>query len=176
MRGIDEFVMGCAAFYCAREFNLKWAAPLSGLLFITPFLLIARGGNVQYWQIAVCFAGVVLLLASASPYDLFHKFCSSRSLVFLGEISYSVYLLQWFIWIGWKHVIARAPLFANHPYFMVLSAGTSVVGIAAISYFAFERPARVSLRDLLGRIRAPKAILLRPALRLDNTQDVGHDY
>jgi peptidoglycan/LPS O-acetylase OafA/YrhL len=78
--------------------------------------------------------------------------------VFLGEISYSVYLLQWFIWIGWKHILAKTSLFAPHPYLMVLAASLSIVGVSTISYFFFERPARIWLRKKLAR-RTPNEVL-----------------
>jgi len=147
MRGMDEFVMGCAAHYCAREFRFDRLAALSGLLFVVPFLVPAYGGHIEYWQVAFCFTLMVLLLASGSLRDPFNRFCASRPLVFLGEISYSVYLLQWFIWIGWKHVLAKMPFFAAHLYLMVLGAAASVILVSAISYSAFERPARIWLRS-----------------------------
>jgi peptidoglycan/LPS O-acetylase OafA/YrhL len=149
-RGVDEFIMGCAAFFCAREFTWRGMGWLSGPLFVAPFLLSAYGIYSQYWLVALCFAAVVFLLASGSRRDPFQRLCSSRPLVFLGDISLSVYLFQWFIWIGWKHVIAKTPPFAAHPYLMVLGAATTVIGVSVITHPAFERPTRTWLRKRLA--------------------------
>jgi len=94
------------------------------------------------------------------PYDPFARLCASRPLVFLGEISYSVYLLQWFVWIGWKHVIARLPVFSGHPYLMISCAAASLIVVSIGSYYAFEKPARSLLRRRLDPFasRAPQSV------------------
>lgn len=149
VRGIAEFIMGSGAFYCAREFKIRGVAWLTAPLFVGPFLLPAAGIHVQYWHVAACFAGTVFLLETGSPREPFRRFCSLRPIVYIGEISYSVYLLQWLIWVGWKHVIARTEMFAPHPYLMVLCASITVIAASAISYAAFERPARFWIRERL---------------------------
>jgi len=88
----------------------------------------------------------VYLLSFSSTRDPFLRLCAARPIVFLGVISYSVYLLQWFIWIGWKHVLAKSPLFFSYPYMMVLCASGSVILCSVASYYWFEKPARSWLR------------------------------
>jgi dTDP-4-amino-4,6-dideoxygalactose transaminase len=64
---------------------------------------------------AFCFALTMFLLSGRD--GIFRSLCASAPLVFIGEISYSIYMLQWFLWVGSKHVLAKAPFFAGHPYF-----------------------------------------------------------
>jgi peptidoglycan/LPS O-acetylase OafA/YrhL len=73
-------------------------------------------------------------------------------LVYFGTISYSVYLLQWFVWIGWKHVIARIPVFESHPYVMILCASATIIVASSVSYYCFESWARKRIRGIRGLI------------------------
>jgi len=153
-RGLAEFSMGCAAFYSFRAFPLRRSTAAAALFFVAPFYF-QPVINLQYWHVALCFAAVVYLFAGSPQLDPFYRLCASRPIVFLGDISYSVYLLQWFIWIGWKHVIAKTALFATHPYWLVFCAALSVIAASTLCHYAFERPARFWLRKRLAGIRMP---------------------
>lgn len=159
MRGIIEFVIGCCIFYCAHEFRIKGAPWVAGLFFVAPFLLPTFGFSIQYWHVAACFAALVFFMTSGSSRDPFTRLCGFKPLVFLGDISYSVYLLQWFIWIGWKHVLAKTSILAPHPYLMVMSAAASVIAASAISYQLLEKPARIWIRNRFQAGQAAPAIL-----------------
>ncbi|MBX9591853.1 MAG: acyltransferase [Hyphomonadaceae bacterium] len=149
LHGFAEFVMGCAAYYAAKQSKMKWPVPLAGLFFVIPFLapyvLPIRGFGLS----ALCFTATIYFLAQADSRDPFARLCSWRPVIFIGEISYSVYLLQWFVWIGWKHVMARLPFFADHPYIMVLCASASLIALSTVSYYYFEKPTRAWLRRTL---------------------------
>ncbi len=149
LRGTTEFMMGCAAFYMARDWPLRRTMGLTGLLFLAPFALANYGGSTCYWFAALCFTGLVFLLSSGAADDFFGRVCASRPLVFLGDISLSVYLLQWFVWVGWKHLLARSPFFVDNPYAVSFAAVVSVIVASAISYYTFERPTRIWLRKRL---------------------------
>jgi len=99
---------------------------------------------------ALSFTAAVCFLAVSDKRDPFVRLCATRPLVFIGEISYSIYLLQWLVWIGWKHVIAKLPLFSSHPYLMVAAAATSLIILSVVSYYCFEKPARSWLRRHLS--------------------------
>lgn len=117
MRGVDEFVMGCAVFYCTREFTIKRTGGLTSVLFVAPFLLPAYGIKFQYWYVALCFAAVVFLLASGSPRDPFYWLCASRPTGvprrhFLLGISTSMVHLDRLETRACKNIVVRAsPLF-----------------------------------------------------------------
>lgn len=146
IRGVAEFMMGCAAFTASKYYDARSVSALAGIVFIVPFLASAAVGNEIPGLAAICFTATVFLLASENAYDPFARLCSSRAIVFIGVISYSVYLIQWFIWIGWKHILARVPFFSNHPYLMAACAAGSVILCSVGSFYLFENPCRSWLR------------------------------
>jgi len=147
LRSMTEFVMGFAAYGLASAIRPKVISALSGLVFVLPFIASKFAENELPGLVAFSFA-MVLFLLSGPGRDPFKALCASRPFVFVGNISYSVYLLQWLIWIGWKHVMAKLPFFSSHPYVMVSCAAVSVVFCAIPSYYLLEKPARAFLRRL----------------------------
>jgi peptidoglycan/LPS O-acetylase OafA/YrhL len=150
IRGVAEFMMGCAAYTASRQYNAGPASALAGIALIIPFFASAAIGSAVSGLAAICFTATVFFLASPNAYDPFARLCAARPVVFIGIISYSVYLIQWFVWIGWKHVIARVPFFSDHLYLMAACAAASVILCAVGSFYLFESPTRSWLRRHLG--------------------------
>jgi peptidoglycan/LPS O-acetylase OafA/YrhL len=146
LHGVAEFVMGCAAYALTSRVKPQGQWPLVSLFFALPFLVFYFCGTRGFWMPALSFTAMVYFLAAASGKDPFARLCATRPLVFIGDISYSVYLLQWFVWIGWKHVIARLPFFSDRPYVMVACASASLIVLSTTSYYWFERPTRIWVR------------------------------
>lgn len=147
--GVAEFAMGCAAYYAAKNYRMPLALPLSGAFFALPFLVFYWTGFGGFGFPALCFTASIYFLAISPPRDPFAWLCMRRPIVFIGEISYSLYLLQWFVWIGWKHVIGKLPFFSSHPYLMVTLASASLIALSVCSYYFFEKPCRSWLRNNL---------------------------
>jgi peptidoglycan/LPS O-acetylase OafA/YrhL len=146
-RGVIEFVIGCAVYSVSKRYEGGAFRALAAIAFIVPFAAAELAGRELAGLSALCFAATLFLLAGTGA-EPFKRLCSTRAAVFFGDISYSVYLLQWFVWIGWKHIIARTPFFAERPYVMVLCAAASLILCATVSYRFFEKPARSWLRKL----------------------------
>ena len=146
VRGVTEFIMGCAAFTASRHFKTGRISALAGIVFVIPFFVSAAVGREVPGVAALCFTATVFFLAAENAHDPFARLCSSRVIVFVGVISYSIYLIQWFVWIGWKHVIARVPFFSNHLYLMAACAAASVILCSVGSFYLFEHPCRSWLR------------------------------
>ncbi len=145
LRSMTEFVMGYSAYRIATTYRPGASSALAGIAFVVPFVASGLAGRELPGFAAVGFTTCMFLM-SGSVNEPFRMLCSSRPLVFLGEISYSIYLLQWLVWIGWKHGLAKLPFFASHLYVMVFFAATTVVLCAVPSYYFFEKPARAFLR------------------------------
>jgi len=101
------------------------------LLHYTPVFRDTAIALVSVWLVARAsrgFAGVV------------GKALSSWPLVYVGTISYGIYLYHFFViwafqhWFGW----VREHYSNDAVYFFTLTAAT--IGLATISWFAFERP------------------------------------
>lgn len=150
--GVAEFIMGCAAYSASQNYRPKFPLPFSIVFFVVPFLILYQTHRPGFAIPAFCFTLLVYFMAvSDVRSDPFARLCATRPLVFIGEISYSIYLLQWFVWIGWKHVIAKLPIFANNPYLMVACASMSLIIVSIFSYYLLEKPCRLWLRQRLMR-------------------------
>ncbi|MFZ2090845.1 MAG: acyltransferase [Pseudolabrys sp.] len=164
MRPMTEFVMGCAAYSIATRYSYKSVPALAGLTFALPFIVAGLLGREFPGLAALSFAATMILL-SGTAREPFKDFCASRPMVFIGEISYSVYLLQWFVWIGWKHGIAKIPFFAAHSYVMVLAAAASVVACAVPSFFCLSDHAARCFAARSQTINWPQFQLAQPRYR-----------
>ncbi len=151
IRGVAEFLMGCAVYAASKQYSARPASALAGIIFIIPFLASAAVGHETFGLASVCFAATVFLLSTQNAREPFARLCAARPIVFIGVISYSIYIIQLFVWVGWKHIIARLPFFAAHLYLMVFLAAISVVLCSVVSYYLLENPARSWLRHRLGQ-------------------------
>lgn len=138
LHGVAEFVMGCAAYEASKRYRAPFLGLASGPLFCLPFFL----PHVGFGGAGLCFAASVYCLAQAANADPFNWLCRQRPIVFIGEISYSIYMLQWFVWVGWKHVIGRLSPFEQSPYLVALGASLTLIAVSTATYYLFERPAR----------------------------------
>ncbi len=95
------------------------------------------------------FGGLILCLAGMAEHG--SRFGSSQSLVYLGEISYSVYM----ICVPWKLLFVNAASKVLNtaddrlPWYIWLLFIASVVPLAAASYHLIERPARARMKLLM---------------------------
>jgi peptidoglycan/LPS O-acetylase OafA/YrhL len=115
----------------------------------------------------------LLLLAAAWNAGRARRLLAARPLRFLGEVSYSIYLLQgvWLVvlWFGLILRTGRADAFGNFgtplPVRLLLVAGVAalVVGSAALTHRYVEVPAREWLRRRTRR--HPDAAPVAPARR-----------
>jgi len=150
LRGVTEFAMGCVSYSIATRYDYKSVAPIGALTFACPFMVAQFIGGEAAGITALCFATAMLLI-TAIERDMFRRICSTGPLVFIGNISYSVYLLQWFVWIGWKHgAPILTPYFSEHPYALSACAAASIIIVSTASFYVFERPTRALLRRALA--------------------------
>jgi peptidoglycan/LPS O-acetylase OafA/YrhL len=160
LRCMPEFLLGTLLYFAFRDHGQRpWlrsdlpmlavlAATLGCLHFGAPDLLIVT-----------LFAGLVLLAVGNT--GAFAKFANIAPLVWLGEISYSLYLIQGFVqYAAGKGMLAfglhhRAALSAGESLALMLPMLALCVLIAGATYSSIEIVWRRHLRDLLGE--RPKA-------------------
>jgi peptidoglycan/LPS O-acetylase OafA/YrhL len=156
LRIVPCFAFGCAAYLAWRadlvaSSRLAWiGAAISGALLIT----FAQYGAADAAIVAAS-GGLILSLAFVSK-----TWTSGRGLdvfVYLGEVSYSVYML----FVPWQllfvNVTAKALHYdKNHmPIFVWLVFVASIIPLAAIAHHLIERPARNLLRRGLPGLERP---------------------
>ncbi|MER8622904.1 acyltransferase [Mesorhizobium sp. C416B] len=92
----------------------------------------------DFWKSPLNFAAVALLVQTAISAPLATRTLGSRPARYLGEISYSIYLLHWPVMAQ----LSRWISYAEHPalYTSLVLAGTLVA--ATLTYYGIEKPAR----------------------------------
>ena len=148
LRIVPCFAYGCALYLLWRSGAVQSrTAALAGALFFGAALVVgAQAGAPDPALVAVA-GGMILFLASLSSTG--SKVLSHPVLVYLGEISYSIYMVH----ALWDLVFANGAAAALHldakrlplGLWLILLAG--VVPLAAASYHLVERPARERLRE-----------------------------
>lgn len=122
--------------YRLRQNPTRWQIPATIILACIAFAARAEGPLVC--MLAVMFTAIVFMATSRSL-----PLMESRALVFLGTISYTLYLLHQNI--GYV-IIRKLSLAGVNSYLAIGIAVAMSIGLATAISFAIERPANVALR------------------------------
>jgi len=160
LRGIAGFLAGGMIYQLFLK-KIFWFLKADAMLFVLFVLLFAC---LHYGVTDLVFIPVFLLLVLSAAYNTGHikRFLSNRFLQWLGDISYSVYLMQFPLMIL---VIVSLPHFGiswNGVYSLHLpywQAALScilflavLIGVSALSYHYIERPFRKLINGKIRRI------------------------
>lgn len=149
LRIVPCFALGCALYLVYRKAPLKapWTASAAS------FALMILSAALGLWDgITVLFAGALILSLASLP-NARAGVLASRPAVYLGEISYSVYM----VCVPWKLLsINLAAKLTDAPdkqlhIFVWLAILALLPVVAAVSYHLVERPARKALRGMADR-------------------------
>jgi peptidoglycan/LPS O-acetylase OafA/YrhL len=122
---------------------IAWLTPVCGLAFVTVCLIYWEGPwsnamrTVGFTAADLAFSGVLVLLLTAR-WPLFVSFCRLRFLVWVGTISYGLYLLQlpaWMLADRWVRPWFRVAPHGTTQMFLALAAAT---GLASAAWLGFE--------------------------------------
>jgi peptidoglycan/LPS O-acetylase OafA/YrhL len=153
LRIVPCFAYGCALYLVYRRAPL----PRAGLLALSAAVVMVGSASVLAWDAVTVLAAGLLILALASiPHD--HAgWLGSRPAVYLGEISYSVYM----VCAPWQilavNLAARATGADDKRLHVLVWLGIilGLIAAAAATYHLIERPARQALRGMADRRRTP---------------------
>lgn len=132
---IDALAVG--ALMAAYRGDLQRLRPLCWLLvWVLPLGLISQTLQV--------YGGAALLILALADNSQVARLFSNPVLVYIGKISYGVYLLHSFVISTFQrtHLHARV-MDSNSPLKLalyLLLEGSVIIGVASASYFAFEKP------------------------------------
>ena len=144
----------------ARYISFGVASILGGLLFLDATFEFSLGSQLAYMQVSfdniLLPVGIAwLVVSSIYQSSFFTRMLTARPLLFLGMISYSLYL--------WQQLFAGAPAYYISEGF--LASPPVMLIVAALSYFFIERPA----------VRLGKRILATLAKRTPKPKQGGID-
>ncbi|HVT53028.1 MAG TPA: acyltransferase [Dongiaceae bacterium] len=154
LRCLDEFLMGCVAYVtfgrnAAGILASDWVAfPTLGLL----LLLLQSDGP----DIAAVLLFAPLILATVANDGRFAQMLNARPLIWLGEISYSLYLVQDLVKYATTEFLSAAGLHHRQlslPVSVALAAAMIVTCLlmSTLTYRLVEQPARRYLKQGLRR-------------------------
>ncbi|MBX3479485.1 MAG: acyltransferase [Caulobacter sp.] len=147
LRIVPCFALGCAMYGLWRSGAVRnLAAGGVGAAFMGACILLATVAQAPDIIAVAAFGGLILCLAGMAEHG--STFASGRIPVYLGEISYSVYM----VCVPWKLLFVNAvPKLLNTgseqlPWYLWIVFIASVVPLAAASYHLIERPARARMK------------------------------
>ncbi|MFK0300312.1 acyltransferase family protein [Brevundimonas sp. NPDC090276] len=153
LRIVPCFAYGCALYLVYRRAPL----PRARLLAISAAVVMVASASVLAWDaITVMAAGLLILALASIPQDR-AGWLGSRPAVYLGEISYSVYM----VCAPWQilavNLAARATGAEDKRLHLLVWLGIilGLIVAASATYHLIERPARKALRAMAERRRAP---------------------
>ncbi|NBB13851.1 acyltransferase family protein [Caulobacter sp. SLTY] len=147
LRIVPCFALGCAmhGLWRAGAVRSLRHAATGACLMGAGALVAAIGGAPDVLSVAA-FGGLILCLAGVAEHG--SRFASGSGFVYLGEISYSIYM----ICVPWKLLFVNAATKLLNttdnqlPWYIWLLFIASVVPLAAASYHLIERPARARMK------------------------------
>ncbi len=174
IRVMAGFTVGMAAYQVSRHSSkLTTRMPAMGTVVVILIVLWATlsgppqpepgytGHTLPQWIQAeigiLLFAALILTVASER--DWLCRLLSLKAMVYLGEVSYAVYMVHWVVRVVLRAVAERLGILDAIPPGLVVASYVAVTMVAAIVLYHFvERPWRRRLRRML----APR-VVIQPA-------------
>ncbi len=154
LRIIPCFALGCALYLAWRTCVADGRKALAGALFFTIAVICAACFQAPDALIVSGFGGLIISLAQVSKAG--SPWFSHRLLVYLGEISYSIYM----VCVPWEVLFVNVAAKLGHfsgkqlPPMLWMVFVVTLIPMAAATHHLIERPAREGMKRL-RRSRAP---------------------
>jgi peptidoglycan/LPS O-acetylase OafA/YrhL len=149
-----EFVCG-AALRRALEIGAKTPGQIGDFLGIGAFGTFLAGASTGVPDFALIALLALTVFGAATSRGLLAQILGSAPLIWLGEVSYSLYMVHFPVLLIFRRVCERMNLIGEGAVAQMLAfiiAITLVVLAAALLFYLVERPARRRLRDQFGAL------------------------
>jgi len=137
----SEFIIGnLAGMFFLNGIKIRnYDLSIIALILLVAFLLKFNiGVNLHNGMLAFLFIPIIILISANN--GIITKLSNNKFLIFLGEISYSIYILQFPIYAGNKWIMKQANI--NNSAVIFYSFLIVLMIFSAISYKYFETPIR----------------------------------
>jgi peptidoglycan/LPS O-acetylase OafA/YrhL len=154
VRVSGEFL--CGAALCRAVALTSRPASLRGdLLGAAAFILFLVGASLAMRDFGLVALLALTIFGAANANGFFAALLGSRPFVWLGEISYSIYMVHFPVLLVLRRLWERAGIAewnASSRAAAFLTTIVLVTALAAMLFYAVERPARTRLRDRMGKL------------------------
>lgn len=149
VRVMAGFLVGMAMYQISRRTEVALARmPYLGTVVVVLVVLWATVGPARLELGILLFAALILVLAAEQ--DWLCRVLSLRTVVYLGEVSYAVYMVHWVVRVVVRAAADKAGVLHEIPPPLMVATYLTVTFAAAILLYRFvERPWRRRLRRLL---------------------------
>jgi peptidoglycan/LPS O-acetylase OafA/YrhL len=147
-RLIAGFLLGMAVFLLHQRSGTRPRSPWLGLgVMVATLVWVGMPGHPRLDVSLVLFA--VLIFALSNHDDRFGRVLKHPWLVYLGEVSYAVYMFHWIARVMVRVISQKFGFFDElpAPVIVLTYVGVTMIG-AVLLYHLVERPGRRSLRSL----------------------------
>jgi peptidoglycan/LPS O-acetylase OafA/YrhL len=153
-RVLGEFL--CGAVLCrAVALSRGLPHPRGDLLGTAAFLLFLIGASAGLPDFGLVALLALTILGAATAQTYLAQMLGSRPFVWLGEISYSIYMIHFPVLLVIRRFWERVGIAQWTPSGKALAFAVTVavvIALAAMLFYVVERPARTRLRDQMGRL------------------------
>lgn len=149
VRVMAGFLVGMATYRFARHAERLATLPWLGTVVLALVVVWATVGGARLEIGILLFAALILVLSSER--DWLCRIFALRWMVYLGEVSYAVYMVHWVVRVIVRAAAEKAGVLDTAPGGLIV--GTYIVvtfGAAILLYHFVERPWRRRLRRLLA--------------------------
>ncbi len=155
-RCVTEFALGVGVFllHQQRRGGPPRAVAMDTALVFGLYLVLAFSPLPNYWYVPVMFAAILYGLIGFT--SVVHRFLETAPLVFLGDISYSVYLTHLLI----AEIVFRVFVPAGGTtasWWLIAGYLVTVIGFSTLTYRLVEKPSRRRVYALLTGNRKVQA-------------------
>jgi len=137
MRSLLQFVSGCLVYKLIQNISLNKHMP--ALLFIAAIALFTTGvayvDNYNYIPLFYTFA-IIIVFCIAQPHRLFNMLFGNKLAMYLGKISYAIYILHY----PYLLMINHLQLFAIDGFSVYLATICGLIICASMAYHLIEKP------------------------------------
>ncbi|HEY7596047.1 MAG TPA: acyltransferase [Actinophytocola sp.] len=149
IRVMAGFLVGMATYQVSRHAQRLAKLPMLGTVVLALVVVWAVLGNAHLEIGILLFAGLILVLSSER--DWLCRFFALRWMVYLGEVSYAVYMIHWVVRVVVRAAAERAGVLDTIPAGLLVATYIVLTfGAAILLYHLVERPWRRRLRRLLA--------------------------
>lgn len=144
-----DFPLGMATFELQVRKRHAGFGKNAGILILLLYACALYYISYSYYAVATTLASALLFSALVAPTDSFGQPLSTRVLVYLGEISYSIYMWHMVVWTFLRRGLGVVLHVQVGPRLWLIALGLLLtLGVSSLSYHFIEEPGRAAIRKL----------------------------